>query len=360
MGWRDKRVMGLPASWQRGLLALCMAGLALPVWAAGKDELALAERLNKLERTLNGAGLIELSKQVEALQQEVRQLRGELENQAFTLEQVRKAQRDAYADNDRRLGVLEQGGSAGAAGVPPDPPLSTLDAPIDVAVAGKPSEQTMAVEMTRPPRVERRVLPIEDAIDTSEEAAANMQPPSASRPTMVLSPNDPPPGRMSITPSQPALIARQAPDDDAMLVAPAAGVAATGRSETPESEAVYREAFGMLKAGQYDQSIKGFTLYLRRYPNGQYADNAQFWVGEAYYVTRRFEPAIAQYEKLIANYPDSQKQAHALLKVGYSYDELGRREQAVQILNQLKQNYPESPAAPLAEQRLQRIRAKAP
>ena len=353
-------VVGLRAAWRRGVLALCVASMAAPAWAASKDELAVAERLGKLERSLNGSGLIELSKQIEALQQEVRQLHGELENQAFTLEQARKAQRDAYADNDRRLSVLEQSGTVGSAGVPADPPLSTLDSPTDVAVAGQPSEQTMAVEMARPQRAQRRVIPIEDAIDTSDEAVAEMQPAPVQRPTMVLSPNDPSPARMRITPSEPTRIARQAPDDDGMLVAPAASGALDGRSETAESEAAYRDAFAQLKAGQYDQSIKGFTRYLQLYPNGQYADNAQFWVGEAYYVTRRFEPAIAQYQNLIANYPDSQKQAQARLKIAYSFDELGRRDEAVQILVQLKRDYPESAAAQLAEHRLQRVRAKAP
>jgi tol-pal system protein YbgF len=360
MGLYKHNVVGWRAAWRHAVLTLCLLSMTAPIWAASKDEIALAARLSKLERTLNGSGLIELSKQIEALQQEVRQLRGELENQAFTLEQARKAQRDAYADNDRRLSVLEQGGSVGSAGVPSDPPLSTLDSPTDVAVAGKPSDQTMAVEMASPQRVQRRVIPIEDAIDASDEAAAELQPPPMQRPTMVLSPNDPPPGRMRITPSEPTRIARQAVDDDGMLVAPAASVAVDARSETAESEATYRDAFALLKAGQYDQSIKGFTSYLQQYPNGQYADNAQFWVGEAYYVTRRFEPAIAQYQNLIANYPESQKQAQARLKIGYSFDELGRRDEAVQILIQLKRDYPDSAAAQLAEQRLERVRAKAP
>ena len=155
-------------------------------------------------------------------------------------------------------------------------------------------------------------------------------------------------------------MARQADVEDPGLAAPAAAIAADARSETPESEAAYREAFGLLKAGQYEQSIKGFSRYLQQYPNGQYADNAQFWVGEAYYVMRKFEPAITQYQKLISNYPDSQKQAHALLKIAYSFDELGRSDQAVKLLTQLKQKYPDSSAARLADERLQRIRAKAP
>jgi tol-pal system protein YbgF len=352
--------MTLRAAPWRVVLALCVAAIAAPASAA-KDEVPVAERVARLERTLNGSGLLELSKQIEALQQEVQQLRGELENQAFTLEQARKAQRTAYADTDRRLSALEQGGAVGSAGAPADPPVSTIDSPTDTAVAGKPSEQTMAVEMARPAARARAAAPSDDAIDTSDEAAANMQPPASQHPTVVMSPNEPPAGDVSITPASPTRVAsRQTANDDAALVAPAAAVAAGARSETPESEAAYREAFGMLKAGQYEQAIKGFTRYLQQYPNGQYADNAQFWIGEAYYVMRKFEPAIAQYQKLINNYPDSQKQAHARLKIAYSFDELGRRDQAVQMLTQLKQEYPDSSAAHLADERLQRIRAKSP
>lgn len=354
------RVTNLRAPLWRALLALTVAAVAWPA-AAAKDEVPLADRVFKLERALNSSGLIELSKQIEALQQEVQQLRGELENQAFTLEQVRKAQRDAYADTDRRLSALEQG-AAGAAGVPADPPVSTIDSPTDTAVAGKPSAEAMAVEMQRPARRARTAAPGEDGIDVSDEAAAEMQPPnhSSDHPTIIMSPNDPPEGSMSITPSAPTRVAREADVEDPGLAAPAAAIAADARSETPESEAAYREAFGLLKAGQYEQSIKGFSRYLQQYPNGQYADNAQFWVGEAYYVMRKFEPAITQYQKLISNYPDSQKQAHALLKIAYSFDELGRSDQAVKLLTQLKQKYPESSAARLADERLQRIRAKAP
>ncbi len=359
MTCRRHCAMNLRAAGWRAVLALCVAGLAVPAWAA-KDEVPVAERLAKLERTLNGSGLIELSKQIETLQQEVQQLRGELENQAFTLEQVRKAQRNGYADTDRRLSALEQGGAAGNAAAPADPPVSTIDSPTDTAVAGKPSEQTMAVEMAQPASRPHAATTSDDGIDVSDEAAAKLQSPAPQHPTVVMTPNGPPQGAMSITPSAPTRVARQAPNDDAALVAPAAAVAAGSRSETPESEAAYREAFGLLKAGQYEQSIKGFSRYLQQYPNGQYADNAQFWVGEAYYVMRKFEPAIAQYQKLINNYPDSQKQAHARLKIAYSFDELGRSEQAVQMLTQLKQQYPDSSAARLADERLQRIRAKSP
>ncbi len=120
--------------------------------------------------------------------------------------------------------------------------------------------------------------------------------------------------------------------------------------------AAEKAAWDRIKASR---RAEDFYAFLQQYPNGQYADNAQFWVGEAYYVMRKFEPAITQYQKLISNYPDSQKQAHALLKIAYSFDELGRSDQAVKLLTQLKQKYPDSSAARLADERLQRIRAKA-
>ena len=116
----------------------------------------------------------------------------------------------------------------------------------------------------------------------------------------------------------------------------------------------------MLKAGQYEDSIAAFDSYLATYPGSQYADNAQYWLGEAYYVMRQFEPAIEQYQRLIQSYPASKKQSHAMLKIAYSYDELGQGEQARAVLNDLKARFPGSAAARLADERLQRLRAAAP
>jgi TolA-binding protein len=74
----------------------------------------------------------------------------------------------------------------------------------------------------------------------------------------------------------------------------------------------------------------------------------------------QYEPAIAQYQKVVTGYPDSQKQSHALLKIAYSYDELGQDQQATKVLVELKQRFPGSAAARLADERLQRIGAAGP
>jgi tol-pal system protein YbgF len=117
----------------------------------------------------------------------------------------------------------------------------------------------------------------------------------------------------------------------------------------------YQEAFTLLKAGNYDESIVGFKTFLAQDPNSTYADNAQYWLGEAYYVKAQYETAINEYSVLIQNYPESKKLTHAMLKIGYSYDELGMIDPARASLQDLIKRYPGTTAARLAEERLQRM-----
>ncbi|QKT04314.1 tol-pal system protein YbgF [Ectothiorhodospiraceae bacterium 2226] len=88
-----------------GLAGMLAAG-APAVWA--QDDRTDA-RLERIERLLESRGLAEMLLQVEALQREVQELRGELEQQTHTLEQLRQRQRDLYLDTDRRLLQLERG-----------------------------------------------------------------------------------------------------------------------------------------------------------------------------------------------------------------------------------------------------------
>lgn len=140
-----------------------------------------------------------------------------------------------------------------------------------------------------------------------------------------------------------------------------AGPSSPGAQPWPEGEKeAYQAAFNLLKEGKYDQAIAGFVDFQSRFPDSDYADNAQYWIGEAYYVTRKFEPAIMEYTKLAQLYPDSPKHSHALLKIGYSHDELGQAMEAKAQLRDLVERYPETTAARLAEERLRRIRLQNP
>lgn len=117
----------------------------------------------------------------------------------------------------------------------------------------------------------------------------------------------------------------------------------------------YQQAFDLLQRGHYDKAIPAFDSFVKQSPTGDYADNAQYWLGEAYYSKRDFVGALAAFKKLVDNYPDSPKKAHALLKIGFSYDELGDKIGARQTLEQVRKEFPSTSPARLAEERLKKL-----
>jgi tol-pal system protein YbgF len=128
---------------------------------------------------------------------------------------------------------------------------------------------------------------------------------------------------------------------------------------SPEEQAEYQRAFGQLRDGQYNAATKAFRDFLNRYPNGQYADNAQYWLGETFYVTRDFDAAILAFNQMLEQHPDSPKRAGATLKLGFIYHEKGQIAKAQELLGQILQQYPDSTEAQLAQQRLELIRGRA-
>ncbi|MCI2263438.1 MULTISPECIES: tol-pal system protein YbgF [Xanthomonas] len=123
-----------------------------------------------------------------------------------------------------------------------------------------------------------------------------------------------------------------------------------------DERAAYNVAFDALKAGKYADSANLFQSFLQAYPNGVYAPNALYWLGESYYATKNFQLAEAQFQDLIGRYPTHDKAPGALLKLGLSQYGEGRVQDAEQTLQQVGAKYPGSDAARTAQDRLQSIR----
>ena len=76
---------------------------------------------------------------------------------------------------------------------------------------------------------------------------------------------------------------------------------------TADDQAAYNRAFDALKASDYNGAIAQFKDFLRLYPHSALADNAQYWLGEGYYVTRDYDNAIAAFRAVGEQYPQSRK-----------------------------------------------------
>jgi tol-pal system protein YbgF len=123
-------------------------------------------------------------------------------------------------------------------------------------------------------------------------------------------------------------------------------------TEMPDPNRLYESAYLDVTRGNYPLAIQGFGSYLQYYPNTELSDNAQYWIGEAYYAQNDFASAIREYQKLIDSYPKGDKVPAALLKLGFSNQTMGEEAAARAALERITKDFPKSEEARLAKDRL--------
>ena len=251
-----------------GRIVVLTAALLLPAPLLADAE--TDARLDRIERQLESRGLIDMLNQIEQLQRDVQQLRGELEVQAHQSGDMQGRQREQYLDIDRRLQQLETG-LAPAPSMPPDPAAATPG-------------------LTQPPPV---------------------------------------------TGGQ--------------------GMATAGTTSPATEQAEYDKALAILREGRYVEAAAAFNRFLADHPGSSYADNASYWLGETYYVTRDFDRALTTFSKLVEFHPASPKVPDTRLKIGFIHYENQNWPAARQELNVVVNDYPGTTAARLASDRLQRM-----
>ena len=100
------------------------------------------------------------------------------------------------------------------------------------------------------------------------------------------------------------------------------------------------------------EAIQAFQEYLKNYPQTDFSDNAQYWIGECHYGKQRYAEAVEAWNTLLRDFPSSDKLPDARVKKGMALERLGRRSQALVEYRFVVDRYPNSPAARLARERL--------
>jgi tol-pal system protein YbgF len=145
-------------------------------------------------------------------------------------------------------------------------------------------------------------------------------------------------------------------------VAPAAGAAAGQASQAssepgdPAKEKLYYDAaFDLIKAKDFDKASQAFSAFLRKYPNSQYAGNAQYWLGEVNLAKGDLQGAGQAFAKVSQLYPKHAKVPDSLYKLADVERRLGHTDKVKGILQQVVAQYPGTSAAQLAQRDLQRL-----
>ncbi len=116
---------------------------------------------------------------------------------------------------------------------------------------------------------------------------------------------------------------------------------ARGYAFNTDYRLAYNDALNRYFNREYLEAIQEFRVVIKREPDGAYADNAQYWIGECYYSLEDFESAITEFGKVFT-FTGNNKSDHALFKIAISYQQLGRYLKAREHMNQFILDYPES------------------
>jgi tol-pal system protein YbgF len=119
---------------------------------------------------------------------------------------------------------------------------------------------------------------------------------------------------------------------------------------------LYRNAYETFHRGDLEGARGKFEAFLRQYPNTELSDNAQFWIGETFYLKKDYEKAIIEYEKAIVKYPEGDKIPSAIFKQALSFLELNDKTNARSLFKRVIERYPRSDQAEMARKRLETLK----
>ena len=308
------------------------AAFALPIPSAVAQERATLEsvdaRLQRVERVLD-ASLLDQLQRVDALQQEIRELRGEIESLGYELDNQTRRATDLYGDTDQRLIELEEARDAGSL-FGGDGALLEGGLSEGGLSEGGLSEGGLSEGGLSEGGVSEGGLSESGLGEGGESGGASggaVIVPEGGRIPAAASFGDgpqPPTGRLRDTATQ-------------------------------AEKASYTDAYDLLARGENEAAVDAFDGFLRSFPDGPYSDNAWYWQGEAMYAQRRFEEARRNFGAVVNSFPDSTKVPDARLKIGFALYEQGAFAEARRILTGVQDDYPGRSASVLARKRLQQM-----
>ena len=232
-----------------------------------------------------------------AMQDQMRDLTGRIEELTNEVNQLRSQLDRQASDTDVRFRQLQGGGGGGGTTslAPPGPPDDTA-----AELPGQP----------RPPR----------------GAGADFSQP-ASRPGNLGTLPAPGPGR------------RPPPEEP-----PPPQTAAAGGALPPgNAQDQYNYAMGLLTQANYPAAEQAMRAFVQRYPRDPLAGNAQYWLGETFYVRKDYGNAATAFAQAYEKYPKSPKAADDLLKLGMSLTALNQKADACKAYARLQRDFPAPP-----------------
>lgn len=104
----------------------------------------------------------------------------------------------------------------------------------------------------------------------------------------------------------------------------------------------YESAYALLKTGNYDQAEQAFLKFMTDYPTSSYLGNANYWLGESYYVRGQYAEAAGLFADGFTKYKDNLKAPDSMLKLGLTMKQLDKKPEACTAFKGLSDEFPQA------------------
>ncbi len=305
----------------------------------------------------------DLGNRILALERAVEQLTGVVEENRFKTDRMSGQLQVLTDDLNLRMATVEQSlGITPAAPAPrptaqaAPPPRATPetlrapsaidpDAPLSAPVS--PPPRTITPQAVASPASPANATPsTEGEVNSAGQFVVRTDAAGkalAADPNAVAAAAAAPPVQAPATPAPAPKAAPATPSPTANALALAAPTDVRLPDGTPKAQ--YDFAFNYLKQNDYPRAQVALKDFLKAHPKDPLAGNAQYWLGETYYVRGDYPQAAQEFMNGYQNYPKTNKGPDNLLKLGMSLEKLSQREGACTAWGRIIKDYPDAEAA---------------
>ncbi len=122
-----------------------------------------------------------------------------------------------------------------------------------------------------------------------------------------------------------------------------ASIAPVRVPQNGDAQSLYKDAYSHMLRRDYASAQSAFGALIKNHPQSRMAGNAQYWLGETYYVRGKYRPAADAFLKAYRNYSNGIKAPDSLMKLAFSLSRLGQKGAACKTFDELDLKYPNAP-----------------
>ena len=151
---------------------------------------------------------------------------------------------------------------------------------------------------------------------------------------------------------------------DSMMNKRVNAIGATIKKQQEDAESallpvkLYNEAYNAFLTNNFDSSSTGFKAYLAKFPAGDMAENAYYYLGESLYLKEKWQDAALSYATILDKFPKSPRIPAARLKYALSILRFpeDKKAESLKYLESITRDYPKSQEAATAKSYIAKLR----